>query len=105
MKIACVGGGPAGLYFSILMKLADPANEVLILTGSGAEFMMSSDPQGFALEEEDMEHWAYEYAYKDGRTAPDTINVLLEYPAEWTATFEVTLVPGIGDTPPTGEIP
>src|SRR5579864_6687801 len=34
-------------------------------------------------------------AYKDGRTAPDTINVLLEYPAEFTATFEATLVPGI----------
>ena len=35
------------------------------------------------------------YAYKDGRTAPDTINVLLEYPADYTATFEATLVPGI----------
>jgi predicted dehydrogenase len=35
------------------------------------------------------------YNYKDGRTAPDTINVLLEYPAEFTATFEATLVPGI----------
>ncbi len=35
------------------------------------------------------------YAYKDGRTAPDTINVLLEYPAEFTATFEATLAPGI----------
>jgi len=35
------------------------------------------------------------YHYKDGRTAPDTINVLLEYPAEWTATFEATLAPGI----------
>jgi predicted dehydrogenase len=35
------------------------------------------------------------YKYKDGRTAPDTINVLLEYPAEFTATFEATLVPGI----------
>ena len=35
------------------------------------------------------------YAYKDGRTAPDTINVLLEYPQEYTATFEATLVPGI----------
>jgi predicted dehydrogenase len=34
------------------------------------------------------------YNYKDGRTAPDTINVLLEYPGEWTATFEATLVPG-----------
>ena len=35
------------------------------------------------------------YAFKDGRTAPDTINVLLEYPGEYTATFEATLVPGI----------
>ena len=34
--------------------------------------------------------------YKDGRTAPDTINVLLEYPTNFTATFEATLVPGIG---------
>ena len=35
------------------------------------------------------------YAYKDGRTAPDTINVLLEYGGEYTATFEATLAPGI----------
>ncbi len=35
------------------------------------------------------------FAYKDGRTAPDTINVLLDYPGEYTATFEATLVPGI----------
>ena len=35
------------------------------------------------------------YQYKDGRTAPDTINVLLEYPSQFTATFEATLVPGI----------
>jgi predicted dehydrogenase len=35
------------------------------------------------------------YTYKDGRTAPDTINVLLEYPGDYTATFEATLAPGI----------
>jgi predicted dehydrogenase len=37
------------------------------------------------------------YYYKDGRTAPDTINVLLQYPGEheFTATFEATLVPSI----------
>ena len=37
------------------------------------------------------------YAYPDGRTAPDTINVLLEYAGRqpFTATFEATLVPGI----------
>ena len=37
------------------------------------------------------------YAYKDGRTAPDTINVALQYPDpnQFTATFEATLAPGI----------
>ena len=34
------------------------------------------------------------YHYKDGRTAPDTIGIQLEYPSEWAATFEATLVPG-----------
>jgi enoyl-CoA hydratase/carnithine racemase len=47
---------------------ADPQNEVLILTGSGDEFMMDSDPEGFQLEADDLPYWAYEYAYKDGRT-------------------------------------
>jgi predicted dehydrogenase len=34
------------------------------------------------------------YNYADGRTAPDTINLQLEYPSKWAATFEATLVPG-----------
>jgi len=46
---------------------ADPKNEVLIFTGSGNEFMMDADPEGFKLEQEDLDYWAYEYAYKDGR--------------------------------------
>lgn len=35
------------------------------------------------------------YHYKDGRTAPDTINVLLGYGGDFTATFEATLAPGV----------
>ncbi|NNE43001.1 MAG: bifunctional salicylyl-CoA 5-hydroxylase/oxidoreductase, partial [Gemmatimonadetes bacterium] len=35
MRIVCVGGGPAGLYFSILMKKADPSHEVIVLERNG----------------------------------------------------------------------
>ena len=31
MRIACLGGGPAGLYFAISMKLRDPAHEILVV--------------------------------------------------------------------------
>jgi anthraniloyl-CoA monooxygenase len=31
MKIACIGGGPAGLYFGLLMKLQEPSNEVVVI--------------------------------------------------------------------------
>lgn len=31
MKIACLGGGPAGLYFAICMKLRDPGHEVEVI--------------------------------------------------------------------------
>lgn len=30
MRIACVGGGPGGLYFAILMKKADPSHEITV---------------------------------------------------------------------------
>jgi anthraniloyl-CoA monooxygenase len=31
MRIACIGGGPAGLYLAILMKKADPDHDVTVL--------------------------------------------------------------------------
>src|SRR3546814_12910287 len=31
MNIVCIGGGPAGLYFGLLMKLHDPGSEVTIV--------------------------------------------------------------------------
>lgn len=46
---------------------ADPENEILIFTGTGNDFMMRIDPEGFKLEQQDTARWAYEYAYKDGR--------------------------------------
>ena len=34
MKVVCVGGGPAGLYLSILMKLRDPGHDVAVFERS-----------------------------------------------------------------------
>jgi len=44
VKIVSVGGGPAGLYFAILMKKADPAHEVIVL-----ERNRSDDTFGFGV--------------------------------------------------------
>jgi anthraniloyl-CoA monooxygenase len=31
MKIVCIGGGPAGLYFALLMKQLDPAHDITVV--------------------------------------------------------------------------
>ncbi len=31
MRVACLGGGPAGLYFAISMKLRDPSHEITVI--------------------------------------------------------------------------
>jgi enoyl-CoA hydratase/carnithine racemase len=59
---------------------ADPKNEVMIFTGTGEDFMMDVDPDGFALEEDDLQYWAYEYAYKDGRINVSSLINDLEIP-------------------------
>jgi len=59
---------------------ADPENEIMIFTGSGDEFMMDADPEGFKLESEDLPYWAYEYAYKDGRINVSSMVNDLEIP-------------------------
>lgn len=37
MRIACIGGGPAGLYFAILMKREDPTCEVVVYERNRAD--------------------------------------------------------------------
>ena len=37
MRIACLGGGPAGLYFAISMKLRDPGHEVTVFERNRAD--------------------------------------------------------------------
>ena len=59
---------------------ADPENEVMIFTGTGQDFMMDADPEGFKLEQENLQHWAYEHAYKDGRINVSSLINDLEIP-------------------------
>src|SRR6202162_619194 len=42
--------------------------------------MMRSDPEGFAIEQENLDYWAYEYAYKDGRINVSALVNDLEIP-------------------------
>lgn len=37
MRIACLGGGPAGLYFAIMMKKANPAHAVTVIDRNAAD--------------------------------------------------------------------
>jgi 2-polyprenyl-6-methoxyphenol hydroxylase-like FAD-dependent oxidoreductase len=37
MKINVIGGGPAGLYFAILMKKADPSDQIRIYERNGPD--------------------------------------------------------------------
>ncbi len=37
MRIACLGGGPAGLYFAILMKKANPLHDVTVFDRNAAD--------------------------------------------------------------------
>jgi 2-polyprenyl-6-methoxyphenol hydroxylase-like FAD-dependent oxidoreductase len=38
MRIACVGGGPAGLYFALLMKMHEPGHNITVFERTAADF-------------------------------------------------------------------
>ncbi len=37
LRIACIGGGPGGLYFAVLMKRADPRHEIRVIERNRAD--------------------------------------------------------------------
>ncbi|MBK8761653.1 MAG: bifunctional salicylyl-CoA 5-hydroxylase/oxidoreductase [Sulfuritalea sp.] len=72
MRIVCLGGGPAGLYFAILMKQANPAAEITVLERNQADSTFGwgivfsdktmdgfreDDPQVVAEIERNFHHW------------------------------------------------
>ncbi|HYK10717.1 MAG TPA: bifunctional salicylyl-CoA 5-hydroxylase/oxidoreductase [Gemmatimonadales bacterium] len=72
MNIVCVGGGPAGLYFSILMKQSDASHDILVIErnrfedtfGFGVVFseatqenLQAADPETFDAMAKASAHW------------------------------------------------
>ncbi|GAA4712362.1 bifunctional salicylyl-CoA 5-hydroxylase/oxidoreductase [Sphingomonas lutea] len=72
MKIACVGGGPAGLYFAISMKLRDPAHKVdifernapgvtfgwgVVFSDQTVENLQANDPASAKIIADEFAHW------------------------------------------------
>ena len=72
MRVVCLGGGPAGLYFAISMKLRNPAHEVtvlernkaddtfgwgVVLSDDALENMTENDPISAAAIRENFAYW------------------------------------------------
>jgi anthraniloyl-CoA monooxygenase len=72
MRIACLGGGPAGLTFAISMKLRDPAHEIdlfernraddtfgwgVVFSDQTVENLMANDPVSGAIIQGEFAHW------------------------------------------------
>jgi anthraniloyl-CoA monooxygenase len=72
MRIACLGGGPAGLYFAISMKLRDPAHQIelfernrhddtfgwgVVFSDQTVENLMANDPVSGATIRDEFVHW------------------------------------------------
>jgi anthraniloyl-CoA monooxygenase len=72
MRIACLGGGPAGLYFAISMKLRDAAHELhvfernraddtfgwgVVFSDQTVENLLANDPVSGAAIQSEFAHW------------------------------------------------
>ncbi|MEJ7777079.1 MAG: bifunctional salicylyl-CoA 5-hydroxylase/oxidoreductase [Sphingomicrobium sp.] len=72
MKIACIGGGPAGLYFAISMKLRDTGHDIevfernapgvtfgwgVVFSDQTVENLAANDPQSARIIADEFAHW------------------------------------------------
>jgi len=72
MRVACLGGGPAGLYFAISMKLRDPSHQIdvfernragdtfgwgVVFSDQTVENLTANDPVSAAIIADNFAHW------------------------------------------------
>lgn len=87
LRIACVGGGPGGLYFALLMKRANPAHDVVVMErnraadtfGFGVVFsdatmagIADADSEAFAAIARHLVHWDDIAVYYGGEVVRST---------------------------------
>ena len=75
MRVACLGGGPAGLYFAISMKLRDPSHEVVVIDDVPYQVV-------------DVEYWARRLGSSDRRLVWPTVYVVPVRGEEWKQRLE-----------------
>src|SRR5258706_6131018 len=83
MQIVCIGGGPAGLYFALLMKKVDPRHHITVIErnrsnhsfGWGVVFsdktldnLAQADPETHRLILDSFNHWDNIDVHFKGRT-------------------------------------
>ena len=85
MNIGIVGGGPAGLYFALLMKKHNPKHDIriieqnpadntygwgIVLSGKALSLLENADPESFSNLETGLRTWDdLAIVYKDERVA------------------------------------
>ncbi|MFY0617863.1 bifunctional salicylyl-CoA 5-hydroxylase/oxidoreductase [Shimia sp.] len=72
MRVACLGGGPAGLYFAISMKLRDPSHHItviernrasdtfgwgVVLSDDALENLQANDPKSAQMIRDNFAYW------------------------------------------------
>ena len=93
MKVVCVGGGPAGLYFGISMKLRNPEHEIeiyernkpddtfgwgIVFSDQTVDNIMANDPVSAQTIINEFIHWDLIDCHVNGQVDEVPVNKLID---------------------------